>query len=183
MDETLLKTRTTDARRAHELRVIRTTCFRPGPRTTSSSSCTTKRPTWSARCSSPRTTCPFPRRTSAWLHRPLLPALALPAVMDMLRNEVNRARWAGPQQLSVDGIRRVGEEKPPVTGQASRTSSESRHTAEMRVRVRAPTFGELAAEAGRALANQLGRAPMPRRAPGARSKCARPTARRCSLTG
>lgn len=49
-----------------------------------------------------------------------------------------------------------------MTGQASRSSSELlEHTAEMRVRVRAPTFGELAAEAGRALARiQLGRAPM-----------------------
>lgn len=49
-----------------------------------------------------------------------------------------------------------------MTAQASRPSSELlEHTAEIRVRVRAPTFGELAAEAGRALARiQLGRAPM-----------------------
>lgn len=45
-----------------------------------------------------------------------------------------------------------------MTAQASRASSELlEHTAEMRVRIRAPSFGELAAEAGRALARiQLG---------------------------
>jgi SHS2 domain-containing protein len=40
------------------------------------------------------------------------------------------------------------------------------HTAEVRLRVRAPTFGELAAEAGRALARlQLGREPPPGEGP------------------
>jgi SHS2 domain-containing protein len=50
-----------------------------------------------------------------------------------------------------------------VTAHASRPSSELlEHTAEAKVRVRAPSFGELAAEAGRALARiQLGRAPTP----------------------
>lgn len=45
-----------------------------------------------------------------------------------------------------------------MTVQASRASSELlEHTAELRVRIRAPSFGELAAEAGRALARiQLG---------------------------
>jgi SHS2 domain-containing protein len=42
------------------------------------------------------------------------------------------------------------------------SSEQLEHTAEMRVRIRAPSFGELAAEAGRALASvELGRAPTP----------------------
>ena len=48
-----------------------------------------------------------------------------------------------------------------MTAHASSPPSELlEHTAEAKVRVRAPSFGELAAEAGRALARiQLGRAP------------------------
>ncbi len=50
-----------------------------------------------------------------------------------------------------------------MTAHASRPSSVLlEHTAEAKVRLRAPSFGELAAEAGRALARiQLGHAPTP----------------------